>query len=38
LREKHAVIGEVRGMGLMQALELAEDRGTKRRLSKRRRN
>ncbi len=29
LFDKHAVIGEVRGMGLMQALELVEDRGTK---------
>jgi len=29
LREKHAVIGDVRGMGLMQALELVEDRSTK---------
>ena len=29
LREKHAVIGDVRGMGLMQALELVEDRATK---------
>lgn len=29
LQEKHAVIGEVRGMGLMQALELVEDRQTK---------
>jgi 4-aminobutyrate aminotransferase-like enzyme len=29
LQEKHALIGEVRGMGLMQALELVEDRKTK---------
>ena len=29
LQEKHALIGEVRGMGLLQALELVEDRGTK---------
>lgn len=29
LRDKHAVIGDVRGMGLMQALELVEDRQTK---------
>jgi len=29
LRDKHAVIGDVRGMGLMQALELVEDRETK---------
>jgi 4-aminobutyrate aminotransferase len=29
LREKYTVIGDVRGMGLMQALELVEDRGTK---------
>jgi 4-aminobutyrate aminotransferase len=29
LREKYSVIGEVRGMGLMQALELVEDRQTK---------
>ena len=29
LQEKHAVIGDVRGMGLMQALELVEDRETK---------
>jgi len=29
LREKHALIGEVRGMGLMQALELVRDRKTK---------
>lgn len=29
LMEKHALIGEVRGMGLMQALELVTDRETK---------
>jgi 4-aminobutyrate aminotransferase-like enzyme len=29
LQEKHALIGDVRGMGLMQALELVEDRKTK---------
>jgi len=29
LQEKHAVIGEVRGMGLMQGLELVKDRQTK---------
>jgi 4-aminobutyrate aminotransferase len=29
LQEKHALIGDVRGMGLMQALELVEDRATK---------
>lgn len=29
LREKHPLIGEVRGMGLMQALELVKDRQTK---------
>jgi 4-aminobutyrate aminotransferase len=29
LQEKHTLIGDVRGMGLMQALELVEDRGTK---------
>ena len=29
LQEKHAAIGDVRGMGLMQALELVEDRQTK---------
>jgi 4-aminobutyrate aminotransferase-like enzyme len=29
LKEKHTVIGDVRGMGLMQALELVEDRQTK---------
>jgi len=29
LKEKHLVIGDVRGMGLMQALELVRDRKTK---------
>jgi 4-aminobutyrate aminotransferase-like enzyme len=29
LKEKHSLIGEVRGMGLMQALELVTDRQTK---------
>jgi 4-aminobutyrate aminotransferase-like enzyme len=29
LREKHALIGEVRGMGLMQAIELVRDRSTR---------
>jgi 4-aminobutyrate aminotransferase-like enzyme len=29
LQEKHAVIGEVRGMGLMQGVELVKDRQTK---------
>jgi len=29
LKEKHALIGEVRGMGLMQAIELVRDRKTK---------
>ena len=29
LREKHALIGEVRGMGQMQAIELVRDRMTK---------
>lgn len=29
LQAKHAMIGDVRGMGLMQALELVEDRKTK---------
>jgi 4-aminobutyrate aminotransferase len=29
LKQKHALIGDVRGMGLMQALELVKDRGTK---------
>ena len=30
LQEKHALIGEVRGMGLMQAMELVEDRTSKK--------
>ena len=30
LQAKHAVIGEVRGMGLMQAVELVEDRESKK--------
>jgi 4-aminobutyrate aminotransferase-like enzyme len=29
LQQKHEIIGEVRGMGLMQAIELVEDRKTK---------
>jgi 4-aminobutyrate aminotransferase and related aminotransferases len=29
LKEKHDLIGDVRGMGLMQALELVKDRKTK---------
>jgi 4-aminobutyrate aminotransferase-like enzyme len=29
LQQKHALIGDVRGMGLMQALELVKDRKTK---------
>jgi 4-aminobutyrate aminotransferase-like enzyme len=29
LKEKHEVIGDVRGMGLMQALELVKERKTK---------
>src|ERR1700681_582260 len=29
LKEKHDIIGDVRGMGLMQAIELVEDRKTK---------
>ena len=29
LKEKHTVVGEVRGMGLMQAMELVRDRKTK---------
>jgi 4-aminobutyrate aminotransferase-like enzyme len=29
LQERHAIIGEVRGMGLLQAIELVEDRQTK---------
>ncbi|MDQ6663871.1 MAG: aspartate aminotransferase family protein [Acidobacteriota bacterium] len=30
LREKHEIIGDIRGMGLLQALELVEDRGSKK--------
>lgn len=30
LQEKHGLIGEVRGMGLMQAIELVEDRQSKK--------
>jgi 4-aminobutyrate aminotransferase-like enzyme len=30
LKDKHEIIGDVRGMGLMQALELVEDRATKK--------
>src|SRR5690348_118279 len=30
LKEKHQVIGDVRGMGLMQAIELVEDRESKK--------
>lgn len=30
LQEKHALIGEVRGMGLMQAIELVEDRQSRK--------
>jgi 4-aminobutyrate aminotransferase-like enzyme len=29
LKDKHALIGDIRGMGLLQALELVEDRTTK---------
>jgi 4-aminobutyrate aminotransferase-like enzyme len=29
LKERHLGIGDVRGMGLMQAIELVKDRGTK---------
>ena len=30
LKEKHSLIGDVRGMGLLQAMELVEDRETKK--------
>lgn len=30
LQQKHEIIGEVRGMGLMQAIELVEDRASKK--------
>jgi 4-aminobutyrate aminotransferase-like enzyme len=30
LKDKHEIIGDVRGMGLMQAIELVEDRKTKK--------
>lgn len=30
LKEKHQIIGDVRGMGLLQAIELVEDRRTKK--------
>jgi 4-aminobutyrate aminotransferase-like enzyme len=30
LKDKHEIIGDVRGMGLMQAIELVEDRQTKK--------
>jgi len=30
LRAKHAIVGDVRGMGLMQALELVEDRASRK--------
>jgi 4-aminobutyrate aminotransferase len=29
LKEKHPIVGDVRGMGLMQAMELVKDRATK---------
>ena len=34
LQSKHPVIGDVRGKGLMTALELVEDRATKKPLDK----
>jgi 4-aminobutyrate aminotransferase-like enzyme len=30
LKEKHEIIGDVRGMGLLQAIELVEDRTSKK--------
>jgi len=30
LKDRHPLVGDVRGMGLMQALELVEDRGTRK--------
>jgi 4-aminobutyrate aminotransferase/(S)-3-amino-2-methylpropionate transaminase len=30
MAERHAVIGEVRGLGAMQAIELVQDRATKK--------
>jgi 4-aminobutyrate aminotransferase len=30
LKQKHPIIGDVRGMGLLQAIELVEDRGSKK--------
>lgn len=34
LQAKHAIVGDVRGKGLMAALELVEDRATKKTLDK----